>query len=96
MSQAVRQKLVEVQRLTIEAMAALPREPEGEVPELSERETDILHYVADGLSSRQIGVRLQLSPRTIDGHRERLMKKAEVANTVHLVRWAIRMGILQP
>lgn len=62
---------------------------------LSAREREVLAWLAEGLSSREIGERLSVSPRTIDSHRVRLMKKLGIHKVQGLVRLAIREGLIE-
>lgn len=64
------------------------------VSELTPRERQILKLVADGHSSPEIAATLQLSVKTVEGHRGRIMSKLDTKNVVGLVRCAIRMGIV--
>lgn len=61
---------------------------------LSDREKQVLHLVVQGLSSKEIGNMLKLSPRTIDHHRASVLKKFKMKNTVDLVNHVISNGIL--
>jgi DNA-binding NarL/FixJ family response regulator len=61
---------------------------------LSDREKEVLQLVVQGYSSRAIGGRLNLSPRTIDHHRASLLKKFKMKNTVDLVNHVIRSDML--
>jgi DNA-binding NarL/FixJ family response regulator len=63
---------------------------------LSPREREILTRLAEGLSSREIARSLHVSPRTVDTHRVRLMKKLGLHKAPQLVRFAIRAGLLEP
>jgi DNA-binding CsgD family transcriptional regulator len=54
------------------------------------READVLRLVADGLTNREIGERLFLSPRTVEKHVERLLAKTGVHNRSQLVARAAR------
>jgi two-component system, NarL family, invasion response regulator UvrY len=65
----------------------------NEEPPLSAREQQIVRLVVQGLSSTTIGEQLQLSPKTVDSYRSRLMAKLDVADVPALVRWAIRTGL---
>jgi DNA-binding CsgD family transcriptional regulator len=56
------------------------------------READVLRLVADGLTNREIGERLFLSPRTVEKHIERLLAKTGAANRSQLVARAARRG----
>ena len=64
-------------------------------PALTDRETEILRYVAKGLSARQIGQRLSLSHRTVENHVQATFRKLQVANRVELTRYAIEHGLDQ-
>lgn len=62
---------------------------------LTDRETEILRYVAKGLTSRQIGEKLSLSHRTVENHVQATFRKLQVANRVELTRYAIEHGLDQ-
>jgi len=62
---------------------------------LSAREREVLAWLALGLSSREIGGRLSVSPRTVDSHRVRLMEKLGIHKVSGLVRLAIREGLIE-
>ena len=71
-----------------------PASRKSPLQSLSARETEILRLVADGHSSSQIGALLNLSPKTVDTYRSRLMQKLGVADIVSLVKFAIRHGVV--
>ncbi|BBZ53311.1 MULTISPECIES: response regulator [Mycobacteriaceae] len=60
---------------------------------LTERETEILRYVAKGLTAKQIAERLTLSHRTVENHVQATFRKLEVANRVEAARYAIEHGL---
>ncbi len=62
---------------------------------LSERERGVLEMVAQGLTNRQIGEKLELSPKTIARHRERIMSKLNLHTRVELVKFAISSGLVK-
>ncbi|OKH68550.1 response regulator receiver protein [Mycobacterium sp. SWH-M5] len=62
-------------------------------PTLTERETEILRYVAKGLTAKQIAARLSLSHRTVENHVQATFRKLQVANRVELARYAIEHGL---
>jgi DNA-binding NarL/FixJ family response regulator len=66
----------------------------GKLAELTEREVEILKCVAEGLSNKEIGDKLFISPRTVDTHRTNVMQKLELHNVAGMVRFAIRNGLL--
>lgn len=63
---------------------------------LSERETQVLKLVADGLTTVEIATALCISPKTADSHRNRIMEKLDLHNAVLLTRYAIRQGLVMP
>ena len=62
-------------------------------PTLTERETEILRYVAKGLTAKQIAGRLSLSHRTVENHVQATFRKLQLANRVELTRYAIEHGL---
>ena len=68
-----------------------PDEPSQQHP-ITERETEVLRLICEGLSNAEIAEKLRLSRRTVDKHRENLLEKTHSKNTVALVLFAIRQG----
>ena len=62
---------------------------------LSEREREVLQLVAEGGSSKEIAELLSISPATVETHRAHLLQKLGLRNTVEVVRYAARRGIIQ-
>jgi DNA-binding NarL/FixJ family response regulator len=60
---------------------------------LSAREREVLHLVAGGLSSSEIGRQLSISPKTVDTYRSRMMRKLGVSGAAELIRLAIENGL---
>jgi DNA-binding NarL/FixJ family response regulator len=63
------------------------------VPQLTERETEVLRLVAKGLTYRQIADRLVISHRTVQNHVQNTLGKLQLHNRVELVRFAIERGL---
>ena len=61
---------------------------------LTAREREILQLTVEGKSSTEIGEKLVISPRTVEVHRSKLMKKLALHNMTDLIRYAIKRGIL--
>jgi DNA-binding NarL/FixJ family response regulator len=61
---------------------------------LTPREREILHLIVEGNTSAQIAARLVLSPRTVELHRSRIMKKLDLHNQTDIFRYALERGIL--
>ena len=62
---------------------------------LSKRELEVLELVADGHTNKEIGEKLDLSPKTIARHRERIMNKLNMHSRTELVKFAIRTGVIK-
>jgi DNA-binding NarL/FixJ family response regulator len=56
-----------------------------DISKLSEREVEVLKYIKEGLSSKQIGEKLFLSSRTVEVHRSNILKKLNLKNTASLL-----------
>ena len=67
---------------------------ESGVASITPREREVLALVAKGLSNKEIAERLFVSPRTVETHRARLLKKLEARNTAELVQLALRFGLI--
>ena len=61
---------------------------------LSTRERQVLELVGEGFNNFDIGKKLELSPKTIARHRERIMKKLNIHSRTELVKFAIRTGLI--
>lgn len=62
---------------------------------LTPREREVLTLIAAGLTEREIGGRLRLSPKTVHAHRTTIMRKMAVHNAVTLVRRAMQLGLVR-
>lgn len=68
---------------------------EGNNPQkLSNKETEILQMIADGLTSKEIASNLYISVRTVETHRMNILKKLDVKNTAELIKKATRLHLL--
>ncbi|MCH7892771.1 MAG: response regulator transcription factor [Gemmatimonadetes bacterium] len=63
--------------------------------DLSTREQEVLALTAEGFSSREIGKKLFISPKTVDTYRSRIMHKLGLTHRSELVRFALRVGLLK-
>ena len=64
-----------------------------EIPELTERETEILRYVATGMGYKEIAATLFLSHRTVQNHVQNIFGKLQMHNRVELARFAMERGL---
>jgi DNA-binding NarL/FixJ family response regulator len=62
---------------------------------LSERELEVLDLICKGYSNIEISKMLELSQRTIDGHRSRLFEKTGAKNAPNLVLFALKNGLIK-
>ena len=69
-------------------------DPAGGSP--SPREREVLHFLADGKSNKEIATILDISTRTVESYRARIMFKLNLHSTAALVRYAIRNKIVEP
>ncbi len=67
--------------------------PESAKPLLTEREKYLLKLVAEGRRNKEISTELDLSIKSVEAYRSRLMKKLNCASAAELVRYAVREGI---
>ena len=65
-------------------------------PVLTERETEVLRFISEGKTLKEIAVEIQMSTKTVDACRRQLMNKLEINNLAGLVRYAIREGLVLP
>jgi len=63
------------------------------VSALSAREREVLQLVAEGLSTRQIAERIHVSVKTVETHRQQIMKKLNAKSVAELTKIALREGL---
>ncbi len=63
--------------------------------ELSEREVEVLQYVADGKSNREIADTLTISEKTVKAHLRSIFRKLEVSDRAQAVAYAMRKGLVE-
>ena len=82
----------EISRVIVDAYlsgTAAPADP------LTSRERQVLQLVAEGNTAKQIAQLLDISVKTAETHRSRIMDKLGIHDTAGLVRYAIRRGLIQ-
>jgi DNA-binding NarL/FixJ family response regulator len=65
-------------------------------PEFNEREKEIIQYICEGLTNKEIGERIFLSVRTVEGLRLKIIEKMDVKNTAGIIVYAIREHLYLP
>lgn len=66
------------------------------VDRLTEREREVFELIGSGLSSRQISVKLEVSPKTVETHREHIKEKLELTTAAELTRYAVQWVLENP
>lgn len=62
--------------------------------DLTDREQEVLTLIAEGLSNAEIANQLYISVKTVDRHRENIMRKLNMHSRIDLVKYAIRTGLI--
>lgn len=69
---------------------------DGGINEFSERQLEILRYLARGESVKDVAQKLLISPKAVDNHKFRIMAKIGVNDKVSLALYAVREGLIRP
>jgi len=62
---------------------------------LSSREVEVLQLIAEGMANKQVAAELDISVKTVEKHRQRVMEKLKIHDTAGLIRYAITTGIIE-
>ncbi|MCU1290325.1 MAG: nreC 1 [Acidobacteria bacterium] len=62
---------------------------------LTEREAEVLRYIALGYSNKEIAARLDISVKTVEAHKANCLKKLDIHSRIDIVRYAILQGWMQ-
>lgn len=73
----------------------LTQSTKPDISDLTPREREILRLIAEGNTTKEISAILNLKFKTVDTHRQQIMKKLEIHNVVELTKFAIREGIIE-
>jgi len=78
------------------AQAPLGRDAaQGKSDSMSSREREVLQLIAEGQANKQVAAELGISVKTVEKHRQRLMRKLDIHDTAGLTRYAIATGIIE-
>jgi len=61
---------------------------------LTPREQEVMRLLAEGLSRKEIGEKLFISPKTVENHRANIMNKLGLHSTIELIRYAAKLGLI--
>lgn len=75
---------------------SIPEDVFTSAPILSPREREVLGFLAEGANTKEIAYQLNLSPKTVDAHRHKIMRKLRVDSIAELVKYALREGLTTP
>jgi two-component system nitrate/nitrite response regulator NarL len=82
-----------VSKVLIEEMADGRKASGPDQQPLTDREREVLSLIAEGLLNKQIADRLGIGVRTIETHRERIMRKLDIHTVAGLTKYAIARGM---
>ena len=63
------------------------------IDELTDRQRQVMEFLVDGLSNKEIGRQLGISPRTVESYRALVMAKMGASSLAELVKMSIRVGM---
>lgn len=66
-----------------------------QIKNLSQREVQVLKMISNGISNKDIGTQLFISPKTVEAHRNNILKKLYLKSTADLVKFAIAKNITE-
>ncbi|MEJ5357262.1 MAG: response regulator transcription factor [Desulfobacterales bacterium] len=75
-------------------VAAPGTRPDAAYETLTPREQEIFALLAEGHPARHIAERLFISPKTVENHRTRILQKLGLRNSLELIRYAARVGVI--
>jgi DNA-binding NarL/FixJ family response regulator len=75
-------------------VVTLPPRPRPQPSLLTDRETEVLQLIADGLTTKDVSGRLGISPKTVENYKQHMFSKLGVQSRAHAVAVGSRMGLL--
>jgi DNA-binding NarL/FixJ family response regulator len=78
------------------ASVALTRSADPPISTLTPREIEVLRLMAEGLSTKEVARALKITFKTAASHRGRILAKLGAHESISAVRWAIRVGLVEP
>jgi DNA-binding NarL/FixJ family response regulator len=67
---------------------------EEDIPELTKKEIELLKFICQGLSNKELAEKMFLSVKTVESQKTKLICKTEVKNTSGLIIWAIKNKVV--
>jgi DNA-binding NarL/FixJ family response regulator len=84
----------EVARVALNQFVRRDAEGDDSPRQLTSREREVLIAIAEGLSNKEIACRLGVGVRTVETHRERIMRKLNIHSVAKLTRYALSKGLV--
>lgn len=87
-----------VNKLVIREFASMTRDHKylTSLETLTAREREVFRLMADGYCGKDIAARLNISPKTVEHHRGRIMDKLDCENIAQVIRLALKEGVINP
>jgi DNA-binding NarL/FixJ family response regulator len=77
----------------LDAFAGPAPQPESELDALTPREREVLQHIARGYMYKEIALRLDISPKTVEAHVSSVLRKLQLSSRHELSRWATEHGL---
>ena len=77
----------------LDAFAGPAPHPETELDALTAREREVLQHIARGYMYKEIALRLEISPKTVEAHVSSVLRKLQLSSRHELTRWAAERGL---
>ena len=77
----------------LDAFAGPAPQPETELDPLTPREREVLQHIARGYMYKEIALRLEISPKTVEAHVSSVLRKLQLSSRHELTRWAADRGL---
>jgi DNA-binding NarL/FixJ family response regulator len=77
----------------LDAFAGPAPHPESELDALTPREREVIQHIARGYMYKEIALRLEISPKTVEAHVSSVLRKLQLSSRHELSRWAADRGL---
>lgn len=81
--------------VSVAMINALMSKDNSQGTSLSEREIEVLKYIAAGDTNKEAGEKLFISPRTVETHRRNILSKLDVKNTAEMIKYAFQHQLIE-
>jgi DNA-binding NarL/FixJ family response regulator len=79
----------------LDAFAGPKPQPESDLDALTPREREVLQHIARGYMYKEIGLRLDISPKTVEAHVSSVLRKLQLSSRHELTRWAAERRLVE-